>query len=244
MTFPPLYHAHHSLYQEDLPFWLELAARQGNPVLELGCGTGRVLLPLAQAGYTVVGLDNDLEMLHFLRTRLDAPLMAAPRLLAAELSAFRLGCRFPLIILPCNTWSTLSTATRQTALQRVRAHLLPGGLFAVSLPNPRLFFDLPARSEAEAEEQFEHPKSGSLVQVSSAWRRTKRFFIVRWIYDALLPDGTIQQLIAEVRHDLAPVQAYLEEMQAAGLHLEAVYGDFDRSPYTPESASLILVAGI
>ena len=57
--FPQLYHAHHNRSLEDLPFWLELAAQAGDPILELGCGTGRVLIPLAQAGYHTIGLDND-----------------------------------------------------------------------------------------------------------------------------------------------------------------------------------------
>ena len=48
---PSVYHAHHNRHLEDLPFWLDLAAQTGDPLLELGCGTGRVLIPLAQAGY-------------------------------------------------------------------------------------------------------------------------------------------------------------------------------------------------
>jgi ubiquinone/menaquinone biosynthesis C-methylase UbiE len=47
--FPQLYHIHHNAHTEDLPFWLKLAQQQGGPVLELGCGTGRVLIPLIQA---------------------------------------------------------------------------------------------------------------------------------------------------------------------------------------------------
>ena len=54
-----LYHAHHSRNLEDLPFWQELARQQGSPILELGCGSGRVLLPLARAGYNVVGLERE-----------------------------------------------------------------------------------------------------------------------------------------------------------------------------------------
>ncbi len=57
--FPLFYHAQHQNYLEDLPFWLGLAATQGSPILELGCGSGRVLLPLALAGHRVLGIDND-----------------------------------------------------------------------------------------------------------------------------------------------------------------------------------------
>ena len=63
--FPSFYHAHHNAFRSDIPFWLDLARRQGSPILELGCGTGRVLIPLAEAGYTVYGLDIDPEMLEF-----------------------------------------------------------------------------------------------------------------------------------------------------------------------------------
>ena len=62
-AFPKLYQAQHSEYQEDIPFWLVLASEQGSPILELGCGTGRVLHPLAEAGYTCYGLDHDPGML-------------------------------------------------------------------------------------------------------------------------------------------------------------------------------------
>lgn len=240
--FPQLYHAHHNLYLEDIPFWLELAAQCGDPVLELGCGTGRVLLPLVRAGHHVIGLDNDLSMLHFLRSQLEATLQPTPQVFIADLSAFRLTVRFPLIILPCNTFSTLSAKARHAALECVRLHLHPGGLFATSVPNPQLLLDLPARSEAEVEDEFTNPQTGNSVQVSSAWRRTKTNFVVTWYYDHLFPDGTIQRLKSEVRHGLAPAQVYLDDIRTAGLDIEAVYGDFDHSAYDPQSPYLLIIA--
>lgn len=241
--FPPLYSAHHSRYTEDLPFWLGLAARQGEPILELGCGTGRVLIPLAQAGYLAVGLDNDLEMLRFLRLRLEACLQPQPLLFATEMSAFHLQRRFALILSPCNTWSTLDASQRRVTLQRIVEHLLPGGLLAFSVPAPDLLMSLPARSEAEIEEIYQHPQDGNPVQVSSGWRRTKGHFIVTWHYDHLLEDGRVERMVATVRHELTPVQGYIDEICAAGMKVEAVYGDYDGSPYTVEAQNLILTAG-
>jgi SAM-dependent methyltransferase len=241
--FPALYAAHHGLYKEDLPFWLDLAARQKGLVLELGCGTGRVLLPLAQAGYRVIGLDNDLDMLRYLRTHCPADLQPAPLCYMGDIAGFRLGIQCALILLPCNTWSTLSSDQRAQALNCIRQHLLPGGLFAVSIPAPDLLLSLPARSDPQIEEHYPHPEDGSMVQVSSGWRRGRRHFTVTWHYDRLMPNGEVRRLTARVRHDLASARQYQDELAAAGLAVQAVYGDFEHSPYSTASQELILVAG-
>jgi SAM-dependent methyltransferase len=238
-----LYHAHHAHETEDLPFWLELAARQGNPLLELGCGTGRVLLPLAKAGYQVYGLDRDPAMLAFLRLSAPTELRSELLLLQSDMTAFHLAKRFALILLPCNTFSTLAQPARLAVLERVAAHLRPGGLFAASLPNPAMLKRLPAASDAELEDILAHPLDGEPVQVSSAWMRQGDLFTLTWHYDHLLPDGRVERLSARIQHHLAPVEAYLADLRAAGLEIKGVYGNFDWSPYdTGSSPYLILVA--
>lgn len=240
--FPALYDAHHSLYKEDLPFWLDLAKQHKGPVLELGCGTGRVLLPLANAGVSMVGLDNDLDMLDYLRSRLPASLVPMPLLFAAELTKFHLDMLFSLIILPCNTWSTLSGTQRIEALGCIREHLMSDGVFAVSIPNPDLLMSLPARSDPIIEEHYLHPIDDSPVQVSSGWRRGKYQFTVTWHYDHLLANGSVERITARVRHDLASAEEYQQELTSAGLIIQDVYGDFERSRYTSDSQELVLVA--
>jgi len=240
--FPSLYHAHHNLHPEDLPFWLDLARQQSGPLLELGCGTGRVLLPLLEAGFQAYGLDSDLEMLRFLRLSLPAGQQSEPPLFLADMAHFRLALHFPLILLPCNTLSTLSPAERLSTLVCVHAHLAPGGLFAASLPNPLVLAEMPRRGAEEIEETFPHPVSGDPVQVSSAWRRSAGHFTVTWHYDHLLPAGQVERLTAQAVHSLEPPEVYFAALEEAGLPAVAVYGDFDRSPYTSDSPYLILVA--
>jgi SAM-dependent methyltransferase len=242
--FPRLYHAHHSRHTEDLPFWLDLAQRQGGPILELGCGSGRVLLPLAEAGQRVYGLDNDPGMLGVLQEQLTPALRPAVTVWVGDLCAFRLAMAFRLVLLPCNTYSTLSAGQRQTTLACVRRHLQPGGVFAVSLPNPARLRRMPPRGEPEVEESFPHPLDGEPVQVSSAWERDDRYFTLRWHYDHLLPDGRVERLTAEVRHTLAPAKTYLQEVESAGLHVGQMLGDFDGQPYSPSSDNLIIIARI
>jgi SAM-dependent methyltransferase len=240
--FPALYHAHHSQYKEDLPMWLDLATQQGSPVLELGCGTGRVLLPLARAGFRTVGLDKELDMLRFLRAAQEPGMDPSPLLFAASLTDFHLAQSFPLVLLPCNTWSVLDAGQRQNALGCILHHLSPGGIFAASIPNPDFLRDLPASSEADVDESFTHPVTGNPVQVSSGWQRTRSLFTVTWHYDHLLPDGEVERLTIQSRHDLLPAGAYLDELRQAGLHLRAVYGEFDGSPADRWAANLIFLA--
>jgi SAM-dependent methyltransferase len=242
--FPALYHAHHSQYREDMPFWLDLARQQSGPVLELGCGTGRVLLNLAEAGFTTVGLDNDLGMLRFLRAAQPPNLQPAPLLFAANLVEFRLAQHFPLVLLPCNTWSVLDARQRSQALRCIIQHLSPGGIFASSIPNPEFLRNLPASAEADIDETLVHPLTGNPVQVSSSWQRTRRHFTVTWHYDHLLPDGKVERLTIQSRHDLTPAEGYLEELRQAAMHLQAVYGEYDGSPADRWAANLIFVAAV
>ena len=239
---PQLYHAHHSRHSEDLPFWLYLAARQNGPILELGCGTGRVLLALARAGYAVYGLDYDAGMLAFLQTQAGSDPASPCHFFQADMAAFHLDRLFSLILLPCNTLSALPAEIRRDALERIRQHLPHDGLFAGSLPNPALLARLPRQMETETEEIFPHPIDGEPVQVSSIWQRRAEDFTASWHYDHLLPDGRVERFTAQVCHTLLPVEGYADEFRQAGLRIETMYGDFDQSPYTEDSPSCILVA--
>lgn len=241
-AYPHLYHAHHTRHREDLPFWLALAERQGSPILELGCGSGRVLIPLAQPGLRVVGLDRDPAMLSFLQEKLPQNLKGTVHLLQADLTQFSLTLRFALILMPCNTFSTLTAEQRARLLRLVLLHLLPQGLFAASLPNPSRLAKLPIRAQAEIEETFDHPLSGNPVQVSSEWRKSADWLFLRWHYDHLLPDGGVERLTVETRHALLSTEAYCQAFTFAGLEIAEQYGDFDGSPFTDESPYWILLA--
>ncbi len=236
---PAILHAHYSLYNEDLLFWTQLAAQFGDPSLELGCGTGRVMLALSQAGHRVIGLDWDAQVLSFARQSSRGRLS----LLRTDMRSFRLGAAFAFIYSPCNTYSTFTPAERRTILRRVAAHLQPGGGFAFSIPNPISLQQLPHAAPAEVEDTFPHPGDGEPVQVSAAWSRSGNRFRLEWIYDHLLPDGSIERTIAATSHDLSGPAVYRQELQQAGLSILGAYGDYDLSPFDSQSSPyLILVA--
>jgi SAM-dependent methyltransferase len=239
---PPLYHAHHSHYQEDLLFWLALAAQAGDPLLELGCGTGRVLMPLAQAGYHVMGLDHDLAMLKLLRSNISLTGEVIPPLIASDMRRFGLVAKFHLVILACNTFSTLNENERRGCLKCIQMCLLPGGVFALSMPNPRALSRLPAHGETEFEDEFLHPQTGNPVQVSSSWQRAKHTFTVTWYYDHLLPDGKVERLASTTVHQIASLDTYLSEIQDAGFSVTEIFGDFNRAQYKEDSPHCIITS--
>lgn len=164
------------------------------------------------------------------------------RILQSDLTKFHLDLPFALIIMPCNTYSTLSADERIAALRCVHQHLSPGGTFVVSLPNPILLSNLPRKSEAQIEDAFQHPESGNPVQVSSSWRHNKHHFTLQWNYDHLLPDGHVERITVQVRHQLVLVETLLSEFHKAGLKISALYGDYDCSDFKPDSAHLIICA--
>ena len=240
--YPALYHAHHSLYSEDIPFWLSLASQGNGAILELGCGTGRVTLALANAGYPVVGLDNDASMLAFLRDIMSPALKPAVKLFQADMRGFHLAEQFGLICLPCNTYSTFSRSGQEAILECVHQHLRPEGIFAVSMPNPCLLSELPGHGDTEIEEVFQHPYDLEPVQVSSAWTRTGRYFAVNWKYDHLHANGEVERLSIQVEHLLTQPSEHINQLRAAGFETQHIYGDFISSEFRSDSPYLILIA--
>jgi len=125
-----------SAYAADLPTWRTLAERHGGPVLDLGCGTGRVALDLASRGHEVTGLDADPELMRALEARGHARDLPV-RGLTADARAFELPDTFPLAIAPMQVVQLLGGPEgRKAMLARVLAHLKPGGVLAVALADP------------------------------------------------------------------------------------------------------------
>ena len=127
-------------YVEDLPLWRSLAAEYGDPVLDVGAGTGRVSLDLARAGYRVTALDRDPELLAALTDRALGrngellPLSSQVTTVVADAREFDIGEQFPLVIVPMQTIQLLGGLEERTSFLRcAHRHLVAGGALAVAL---------------------------------------------------------------------------------------------------------------
>jgi SAM-dependent methyltransferase len=234
-----LYHAQHQEYQEDIPFWLALAAEQGGPIIEMGCGTGRITKQLLEQGYKVTGVDSDPEMLDFIRlnTEEDENL----KLIEADFIEYAGYQGHPLVILPCNTFSTLDAPQRARLLSQIYSNMDEGSVFCTSIINPELLVDLPDSEEPEVEMEIEHPGTGHPLQISAEWNSDAEKFYLTWHYDHLLVDGQVERVSQSTEHFKVRAEAFIGEFVEIGFELKLI-GDFEWNDFDDESQYLIIKA--
>jgi SAM-dependent methyltransferase len=160
------YDAVYSVIREpsgDAAFYRDLARKAGGPILELGCGTGRVLIPIADEGIECVGLDSSPEMLAVLRAKQPPACLS---LVEGRMERFDLGDRrFHLVTAPFRAFSDLLDVDAQLAcLACIRRHLVPGGLFAFDLFDPKLARTALAEEPEQLAVTFRRRASGARGQ--------------------------------------------------------------------------------
>jgi SAM-dependent methyltransferase len=228
----------------DLPLLLPLAREHGGPVLELGCGTGRVTMELAASGVDVVGLDQSRPMLDRLQRKLDARPQTGGRvtLLEADMCAFSLKEQFPLVIAPYNSLCYLSSADLRSCLRTVRGHLKPGHKFFCQVS--AIATSAPHRPEWEllAVDYLEPDGSGPVTAMYERTRRDAEQEIVSLDerYVLFWPDGNKE--VHEFTVRLRSVhRAEIEPLFALeGFRIIHSYGGLDLCPMTDEDESVLL----
>ncbi len=242
----PYYDLIYAQVKDDIPFYQDLAGETGGPVLELGCGSGRTLLPLAQAGFRVVGLDSSEAMLDRARQRAAAEgSLEGVDLLQGDMTHFDLGMHFPLITVPFNTWLHLPHhAPQAAALSCVAQHLLLGGWFVMDLPAPATIVEAEHDGTMVLEGIFAAGEPQErLLQFSSTQLDSKQQILhVTWIYDLVRADGELKRTVLPISlHYLFPRQAR-QLLKTAGLEVLHMWGDYSRTPYASDSEKLIIIA--
>lgn len=243
--FTRLYDDDYGDFDADLDLFLPFAERTGGPILEAMCGTGRVLIPLAEHGLEVVGLDISPAMVEVARAKLKARGIAdRARVEIADIRTLQLPDRFALAIIAMNSFMHLSDGEdQQAALLTLNEHLQPDGLLVIDLFNPDPH-ELTADEGVMVHAKSFTSSSGTHVQ---KWvlRRTdfaNQTHYVEFIYDEIGTDRI-------VRRDVLPFTMrwmYQFEMeyllQQTGFVLEAVFGSYDLDEYTSDSERLIVIA--
>lgn len=236
----------------DVEFFLKLAQEShaaGHPVLELACGTGRVSVPIAQAGVRVVGLDLRPSMLALAQEK-SAGLNNA-RWVEGDMRDFTLPERFGLIFIPFRSFQHLLTVDDQLGcLASVREHLAPGGRFALNVFNPNIIAIAEAISSQRGtlrrrRDDFTNVRSGHTMKAweTRDYRTATQVLDSDWMDEEIDDDGVV---VSKVYKGLKLRYLFRYEMEhlliRAGFEIEALYGDCLGSAFEDTSPEMVWLA--
>lgn len=233
----------------DLDLYVALARRTGGPILELGGGTGRLAVPLAEHGHDVTVVDLDPAMLERASRRVEDMPNGSGRvdLVEGDLLDLRLqdAGSYALAFIALNTLFLLATRERQRAALRVlAAHLAPGGLAVVDVWLPEV--DDLVRFDGRMIFEYERidPETGLRVTKVDAARHDSATAVVDLtsIFEEGVPGGPTVRWIRRDALRLVGADELRGMAEDAGLEIETMAGSYDLDPLRPGSDRAILVA--
>lgn len=236
---------------QDVLFYVNAVKKYGDPVLELGCGTGRITMAIAEAGYRIQGLDLSERMLERAvakRAALRREARERVHLVQGDMTQFDLGETFRSVVIPFRPFQHLLETEEQIAcLNCVKKHLAPNGRLILDFfqTDPDRMHDPKFHKESLLTE-YDLPdgRHVALRERVAAFHRGMQRNDVEMIFQVTHADGKQERLVMawtlryffryEVEHLLA----------RCGFHLEALYGNFDSSPLADNSPEMIFVASL
>ena len=240
---------YYDLVHQGLPgeaeFYVGQAVRIGGPTLEMGCGTGRIALPMAMCGVDVTGIDNSAAMLACCREkqRRVEPLKGTLRLIQADIAALPIAASFDYIVMPYRTFMHLLTpAEQQACFQEARRCLAPDGVFLFNTWIPRIPTAAAAERQAEPHQVDSYDLEDGRIDHDFAvtYDRDRQWMHERHLLREYDADGAELGTAALelVRRWTSPreIQVLAE---AAGWAVEAIFGDFDCNPVDGTSTEMI-----
>jgi len=227
-----------SAVEGDIDFYRRLAGETGGPILDVGCGTGRVATALVADGHQVVGIDLSAPMLRLAEQRreaLSADVAARLSFHQADMTTLDLGRDFALVVAPSRVFQfLLTTDAQRQALAALRSHLRPDARLVLDLFDPLLDRVVPSAEVTARGGELVHPTTGNRVTWEVTGRRPDpalQLIVEDWAASEIDASGEVLRTDTErltLRWSLRSEMRLLFEL--AGLKVVADYGDFRGGP--------------
>ena len=241
-----IYDSVFSYVVDDIPFYLDAAKSADGRVLELGCGTGRIAIPIAQSGVEIVGLDFSTAMLERTRKKADAAGASNLTLVRGDMCDFTLDGKFSLVIIPFRgLLSLLSVEDEVQTLMNIKRHLEPGGklIFDIFVPDLNMMVQ-----EGDVPYHFRDVVDAETGKRLVIWNQANydafsQVMDIRTTIEQLDDSGCVS---SKMYRDFALRYIFRWEMHhllgVCGYEVRALYGDFERGQFRKDSAEMVWVA--
>ncbi len=247
--WPAIYDSVYSYVREDIPFYVNEAIASKGPVLELGCGTGRVTIPIAEAGIPITGLDFSQAMLNVAINKTESiGSQDHVRLVHGDMTDFDLNEKFGLIIIPFRGFQALlSVQDEISALDCIKKHLAPDGklIFNIFVPDVDMMaqpFDIAYHFRDVID-----PESGIQYVL---WNQTA--------FDSHSQVMNIRTTVEELDNNAVVVRKMYRDFQlrnifrwemhhllnTCGFRVKEMFGDFEGSEFDEASTEMVWIASI
>jgi SAM-dependent methyltransferase len=233
-----------TLGRRDVPFWRNLALHVGGPVLELGCGTGRISLPLAKAGVDLVGIDRSWPMLARARTRIRrAKIADRLQLVRGDIRFLPFAVpTFEMVMAPYGVLQSLLRERDLAAtLQEVRRVLRPGGTFGLEL-----VADLPSWQEYKKRLSltgWRHRRGGVHVTLVETVRQDPARRLTIFDQEFIERKGRTRRTHSfALTFRTLSIPQMASRLDKAGFSVTALLGDYRGGPWDPRAEVWMILA--
>ncbi len=231
----------------DIPLWLEYARKCGSPVLELCCGTGRILLPIAREGIEITGLDISEKMLDKAREKLNKEpeeVKKRATLLQGDMRNFHLKKEFNFIFIPFNSFLVLLSGDEQNnCLRSAHKHLSSQGRLVISMFNADLSrAEGVLRSEGDVLENYPQPGDNTEIFSYQFFDKPRQLIKVRIFIDSTKASGELFRKTIDLKMRYFFEDEFERMLASNGFETEEVFGNYDKVPFKDDSPFMIFVA--
>lgn len=232
---------------DEVPAYINFIKKYKEPILEIGCGTGRLLVPLVQEGYQITGIDLSEDMLAICREKLEErELEEKANLVQADMRHFQLNSKFNIIFTACNTIFHLETADDlEKFFKRVKDHLTEEGIFIIDISAPDIRSMLDSNGE-EFVSEYKHPTRDT--KIVNHFSPTYDILNQRERDKIILKEFDGKELIREAKTEVTLTFFWPRELrimlEKCGFEILEEYGSLQGDPLISGSKEIIFLAGL